>query len=760
MLEAHASIDFETSSQAGFFWNEEAGKWEGPPGAPAGKKGLGVIGVAAYARHPTTKILTLSWKIPTGLRGRWRPGQSLDGLAPLFHWIACGGKVEAHNIAFERWIWVHVAMARHGFPPLRNEHLACSMATARVNSFPGGLRLIGGILNLPIQKDKEGTRLLNKFSTPRKPTKKDPRFWITPDEDPEDGEKLYSYCDTDIDSEEWASFSMPPMTRAEREFWLVDQEINWLGIAIDRKGVRDCIAILNQAIHKYGQEFAALTGGITVTQLQQYKGWLAAQGVHTDSLDEEHLEALLAHADRMPHNIRRTLEIRSLIGSASVKKLFAMENMATDSDRLHNLIVHHGARTGRPTGEGPQPLNLPKAGPKLVTCGGCESPFHPKHIVCPWCGTVRPPNAKTAWKPSMVQPVLDVMATRRLELVEYYFGDAVLCIMGCVRGLFEAAPGHDLIASDYSAIEAVVTAMLAGEEWRIEAFRNKQDIYLVGASKITGTPVEEYLRYAEEHGEKHPDRQDIGKVSELALGFGGWLGAWRNFDDTDRFTDEQVKENILAWRAASPKIMEMHGGQSRGGKWDKYPCLYGFEGAAIAAIQNPGLCYTVAGIQFYLRLKGTPVNIDGDLINTHADALIIRLLSGRELTYWEPVLSPGTREYDPPWQLELSYMTFNTNPKYGPMGWVRMKTYGGRLTENIVQATAHCILRFAILALRAAGFNTVLHVYDEIVCEILSNWPPEALEIMETIMSTMPWWAAGWPVRASGGWRGRRYRKE
>jgi DNA polymerase len=105
-------------------------------------------------------------------------------------------------------------------------------------------------------------------------------------------------------------------------------------------------------------------------------------------------------------------------------------------------------------------------------------------------------------------------------------------------------------------------------------------------------------------------------------------------------------------------------------------------------------------------------------------------------------------------------MTFNTNPKYGMTGWVSMKTYGGRLAENIVQATAHCILRFAILQLRAAGFPTVLHVYDEIVVEILSTCGDDVIDVVERIMSAMPWWCANWPIRASGGWRGKRYRKD
>lgn len=756
MREPRASIDFETRSAAGCFWDEARGKLCGPPGAAANKRGLGVIGAYAYAEHPTTDILTLSARVPGHGWLRWQPGQPLSILAPLFLWIAQGGLVEAHNVMFERLIWWFVAGPRYGFPPLRPERLACTMATARVYQLPGALGSLGDVLQLPLRKDKDGTRLLNKFSVPNKPTKKRPGFWITPADDPEDAERLYAYCDRDVQTEELASATMPEMTPEEREFWLVDQEINWLGVGVDRAGVRACIRILDAALARYGEEFEAITGGIRPTELQQFQGWLRARGVYTDSLDAEHLEALLARKD-LPPDARRCLEIRDLIGSASVKKIYAMENQAGQDDRLHNLIIHHGTRTGRPTGEGPQPLNLPKAGPQLCTCAGCGAPFHPKHVLCPWCRQVRPPKVKASWKPEMIQAVLDVMATGSLDAVEYYFGDAVLCIMGCVRGLFQAGPGKHLVASDYSAIEAVVTAMLAGEDWRIETFHRKEDIYLMSASKITGRSAEEYKAHQEETGDKHPDRQKIGKVAELALGFGGWIGAWRNFDDTDNFSDQEVKGLILDWREASPMIVELWGGQSRGQWDDRYPCLFGFEGAAVAAIQNPGWAYSVSGVQFFMRPQGTPLPTGGV---THADALIVKLLSGRELTYWEPELYPSSRPYDPAWQVSIAYSTWNTNPKYGPVGWVRMNTYGGRLTENIVQATAHCILRFAILRLREAGYPTVLHVYDEIVVEVPEDAPEGALEEVERIMSTMPPWAAGWPIRAAGGWRGKRYRKE
>lgn len=734
------TMDFETYSEAGFVWDAANNKWTCLPNAPQSKKGLEVVGANVYTEHPTCEVLTLSFDLCDG-HGveRWRPGLPLPHR--LFAHLAAGRPIEAHNAMFERLVWENVCVPKYGFPPLNPYLLRCSMATARVNNLPGALANLGDVLEVDAKKDKDGTRLLNKFSIPRNPTKGDPRVRITVADDPDDAELLYRYCDRDVLAEQQCAQRMEPMASAELYFWLVDQEINHRGLGIDRQGVRDCIAVLEQALDQYGQECVALTG-FQPGQLAELRGWLAAQGVHVADMQADTVEMMLGKPD-LPPAARRVFEIRSLIGSASVKKLYAMEYQASGDDRLRNLIVHHGARTGRPTGEGPQPLNLPKAGPGLVWCGACERPHKPSADACPWCNVPYPPiERKGRWQPAMVPHVLEIMAARSLGLVEWFFGDALLCIMGCVRGLFQAGPGHELIASDYSAIEAVVLAMLAGEQWRIDAFVNNEPIYLVGASKITGTPLAEYIRYFEQHGDHHPDRQYIGKVSELACGFGGWIGSYKAFGSEE--PDDVIKAQILAWRAASPAIVEFWGGQFRGPPWRReYAELFGMEGSFIAAVLQRGA---------EIRPACSPAI--SFLYATDRDVLHITLPSGRRLAYAEPRLAPSRRNAD---ESEISYMTWNSNPKYGAMGWVRMNTYGGKLTENIVQAVAHDILRGAILRLRDAGYPTVLHVYDEIVVEV-----PEGLgsvEQVEQLMLPTEPWAAGWPIRASGGWRGKRYRK-
>lgn len=778
-----ATLDVESISLAGFVWAD--GKWTRPPGAPKNKIGLPVVGAAPYWEHESAEILCLSYRLPhwpVGVVDRWRPGQPMP--QPLREWLESGGHIEFHNAMFEKLAWHHCLVVRHGWPPLDHSRVHCSMATAHVNGYPGALENLGAALDTDFRKDPDGKRLMDIFSKPRNPTKTDDRTRIFPHDTkpvrfagapaaPTDlFERYHRYCDTDVLTEESAAERMEPMTWPERLAWLQDQAINWRGLAVDRAAVRDCIAVLEQLLDRYGSECERLTNGIGVSQGEKLLGWIAARGVSGIwSFDQKKqpIEDELKRTD-LPDDVRRVLEIRALVGSAGVKKLYAIEHRASADDRLRGLFVHHGARTGRPTGEGVQTTNLVKVGPKLVVCAPCGRPYRPDAAVCPWCGATERTVAKPSWRIEMQDHVLEIMAFRSLDMVEQFFGDVQRVLQGCIRGLFVAAPGHDLIASDYSAIEAVVAACISGEAWRIEVFRNRQDIYLSSASKITGHPLQFYLDWLEQHGENHPDRQNVGKIAELALGFGGWIGSWRAFDpDEANKTDAQLTEIITAWRAASPRIVEMWGGQRRkdpiSGYWRDE--LYGIEGAMIQAIRAPGTHWPVGPLSFCYhtsrertRWVCSPTSgwrVETDIVP--CDWLKLTLPSGRQLTYHQPRLRQSEKR---PGSLAISYMTDNTNPKYGALGWVRMDTWGSRVFENAVQAIAHDIQRHAMAAHEAAGYPIVQEVYDENVAEVPHGFG--SIEEFETIMSTNPPWAflpdgTPWPIRASGGWRGRRYRK-
>lgn len=292
------TLDFETYSAAGFEWDAPANKWRALPGAR--DKGLRTVGAAAYSEHPSTEVLTASYDLCDG-RGvrRWRPGQPPP--VDLFTHVAAGRPLESHHAMFERLIWTNVCVRLYGWPPLPPLVQRCSMATARTQCLPGGLEDLGDVLRLDVRKDAEGKRLIRKFCIPRDPTKNDPRTRIMPPTDallaeaqralscglslsgdPElldaaEFERLCLYCDRDVQSEQAASADMLPMSPAELAFWQIDQEINWRGIGIDRTGVGDCIAVLDQVLDHYSAECRAITGGLGPSQVTALAGWIGGR---------------------------------------------------------------------------------------------------------------------------------------------------------------------------------------------------------------------------------------------------------------------------------------------------------------------------------------------------------------------------------------------------------------------------------------------------------------------------------------------------
>lgn len=667
----HATLDFESYSEAGYVYTD--GRWRGitktAPGLPA-------VGAPAYAEHPSCRVLSLAWDLHDGAGPHmWIPG--MPAPTDLFAYLAAGGAVEAHNAGFEYWIWHFVCHGRMGWPALPLHQLSCSMAKCRAHSLPGKLGKAAEVLGAAEQKDKAGDALIRKLCVPTN-TKRPPAL--------EDYNALYQYNIQDIRAEAAVSSLCPDLSVSEQSLWRLDQAINIRGVAIDVPALHDCIQAVQRTTERYTAELRELTGGAvqSVGELAKITAWLATQGVHTGSLESDAVDALLERTD-MPADAHRVLTIRSALGSASVKKLFAIERRLTSDGRLHDLFAFCGAdRTGRWAGRGPQPQNLP---------GGKPVPE--------------------------VDEILAGLAGRLPSL------EIIADVSGCLRGLFVAADGHDLLCSDFSAIEAVCMAELSGEQWQIDVFRTHGKIYEATASRITGTPVEEYIEY-KKINDKHHAHRKLGKVASLASQYGGGLGAWKAFGADEFMTDEEIQEAVKAWRAASPMVTAL---------W------WGLQDAALQAITCPSNCYSYRDISF---------GVAGDI-------LYCLLPSGRRLTYHQPRIHQKMM----PWGKMttcITYMGWNSNYLNGPVGWMRLETYGPKLTENVVQAVARDILASSMTALDAAGYPIVLHVHDEIVAEVPQGWG--SVEEFEMIMGRMPAWAEGWPVRAAGGWRGRRYRKE
>ena len=720
-------LDFETYSEAGYEWDPTRDKWA-KLGGKSSKGGISAVGAAVYAEHPSTEILSLAYNLKDGLGARlWLPG--MPPPEDLFSHIRNGGLLEAVNSPFEYYVWLHVCHKRLGWPALPYTQLRDAAAKARAHSLPGALDKMAKVLAVSDQKIGEGKRLIQKFSIPRAPTPRDPRLRIHP-YDPDaasDASLLYEYNIGDISAESAVSACVPDLSPYELDLWLLDQKINFNGVHIDRESVKNCIKIVNQASTQYTAELFNLTGGYvsSIGEIKKLGEWVLSRGVQMPGMTSDDVDAALDRED-LPADVRRVLEIRSSLGAASVKKLFAIDLRTSADGRLRDMFQYCGAdRTGRWAGRGPQPQNLPNSGPKVMQCdpvSACGRHYGTHLEKCPWCSAPGWAGSATEWNPAAIEDALQVIGYGELRHVETVFGDAIATISGCLRGMFTAAPGKDFLCSDYSAIEAVVLAALAGEDWRLEVFRSHGKIYEMSAAKITGIPFEEFARHKKETGDHHPMRKKVGKVAELASGYQGGLGAWKAFGADAFMSDDEIRENIKKWREESPAIVAF---------WR------GLETAAIQAVQNPGACYSFRGLTYGMK----------------DDVLYCQLLSGRKLSYHAPRLHADVT----PWGrdvLKLTYMGVDSKTKQ----WCRLDTYGGKQCENIVQATARDIMAHALLTVDAHGYTPVIHVHDELVAEVDEG--TGTIEELEKLMATLPDWCADWPIKAAGGWRGKRYRKD
>jgi len=715
-------LDFETYSEAGYVWDYEEEKWEALPGLSTQKKGLKGVGLYNYVRHPTFEVLSLAYDLKDGLGVRhWRPG--LPDPADLLDYVRQGmpSLLEAWNAEFEVEVWHSYCVPKLGWPPLVQANVRCAMAKARAQSYPAALKEAGPALRLPpeLLKDERGDKLVAKLTVPKKPTKKDTGLRWTRATAPDDFRALDEYCVQDVITESAASIRIKDLSERELEIWQTDQRINRRGMMIDVEGVEDCISIIEQAREKYNAEIRFITNGAVsgYTKAADMMAWFRTRGVTIYELDEETVELEIAknHGDA---GVRRILALRQLLSFGSVNKCFAIRAQVGADRRLRGQYAYHGAHTGLWNGQNVQVANLYK--------GALNTPAE-------------------------VEFALAAIRTRRLEVVETLCGDALETVANCLRSLIVAPPGHDIISADYSAIQAVVTAALAGEDWRLEVFHTHGKIYEMCASLITGKPFQFYLDYRKQTGRHHEDRQPYGKIPELSAGFGSWINGWKKFGAGDFMTDDEIKRAILKWREASPAVVELWGGQTRSKfRHDERPELYGLEGAAIQAIKHPGQCFGYQGIRYQVH--------KGDLYcqpPTDGDPII----------YHEIDLEPSTRDYARPWELQMSYRGWNSNQTKGNGGWVRMRLYGGVQTQNVVAKVSREVQANALVALDKTGlYVPVMHTHDENACEV-----PEGQGTIDEylgIVNRLPSWAVSWdgkfagrpwPIKAPGAERTKRY---
>lgn len=546
---------------------------------------------------------------------------------------------------------------------------------------------------------------------------------ITVDRASEDFHRLYAYCVRDVRTELEACSRIPDLSPRELVIWQTDQKINLRGMCIDLKAVADCIAIVEQATEKYWARLRVLTLGNVQkhTEVKQTLDWMAKRGVYSASLDEDAVDELWDRKD-LPEDVREVVKIRRLLSFGSVKKLWAMQSQTARDGRLRHQYAYHAAHTSLWNGQGVQMM--------AVYSGKLKTPFK-------------------------IEQALACIATRRLEWVEACYGDALELVASCLRSMVVAAPGHDLISADYSAIQAVVLACLAGEDWQIEVFKTHGKIYEATAAGITGKTLQFYLDYRKANGEHHPDRQTMGKIPTLASGFGAWVGGWKRFGADEYGDDVAVKEMILRTRAKIPNTVEFWGGQCRN-RFNRAPDgsyepereeYFGLEGAAVLAVKNPGTCYAYRGVRYVVM---------HDILYCQPPT------DGEPLQYHEPRLSPPRQDWKREWEQDLSYMGWNTNAKKGTPGWQRMPLYGGMQTQHVVAKVSREFQANAMVACEAEGYPWVMHTHDEGVASVPERYG-STKQYLEIVNRKTTWAAfpdgTPWPVKAPDAWRAKRYGK-
>ena len=563
----------------------------------------------------------------------------------------------AHNSAFER-----AALGKHLWRYLPPEEWEDTMILAAYNGLPLSLDAAGAALRLQDQKIKEGTSLISYFCKPCKPTiANGGRTRNLPHHAPDKWARFREYCRRDVEVAQaiYNRLSRYPVTDLERKVWATDARINERGVQIDRELVESAIAVDNALREEHLEEMRRLTGLENPNSVQQLKAWLSAAGIECDSLSKATIADIKGSAT--DSTTKRVLELRQMLSKTSTKKYEAMTAAACKDDRVRGLTQYYGAaRTGRWAGRLIQLQNLPQN--------------HLDNI-----GTVR-----------------EIVRARDLESLEMIFDSVPDTLSQLIRTALVAKPGCTFLVSDYSAIEARVIAYLAGETWRMEVFKNGGDIYCASASQMFHVPVEK-------HGVNGHLRQK-GKIAELALGYGGGIGAMKNFGaDKMGMTDEEMQEIVDQWRVASPTIPKL---------WRDV------EKAARSAIENPGRSYRINCGVVYRR---------------DTDALRCKLPSGRWLTYWEPRIEDE----------KIYFMGQNQTTRK----WEKTDTWGGKLTENIVQAFARDCLAVAMVRLEEAGYHIVFTVHDEVIVEAPegSRWQDVA-EIMGQPID----WAPGLILRGDG----------
>ena len=634
-------------------------------------------GVYRYCESPNFEILLFGYSADSG------PVQVVD--------LACGEKIPADvlddltddavtkwafNASFER-----VCLSRYlrdlgiNLDPFHDKHplsqevarflnpesWRCSMVWAATMGLPLSLEGVGSVLGLEKQKLTEGKELIKFFCQPCAPTKTNgQRTRNLPFHAPDKWDAFKRYNLRDVETEmgiqqRLAKFPVPDQIWEE---YHIDQEINDRGVRLDMELVRSAIDMDTRSRHELTTAMKRMTALENPNSVQQMKQWLSDNGMETESLDKKAVAELLKDA---PAELREVLSLRQQLAKSSVRKYQAMENTVCSDSRARGMFQFFGAaRTGRFSGRNIQLQNLPQ-----------------NHL------------------PDLAEARALVRAGD-FAAVKLLYEDVPDTLSQLIRTAFIPKDGAQFLVADFSAIEARVIAWYAGETWRQKVFEKGGDIYCASASQMFKVPVEK-------HGINGHLRQK-GKIAELALGYGGSVGALKAMGAIEMgLTEDELPPLVDAWRQSNPRIVEF---------W------WAVDRAVMEAV----------------RYKHTTSSY-GLTFSCRSGMLFITLPSGRKLAYVKPKI--GTNKFGGEC---ITYEGVGATKK-----WERLDSYGPKFVENIVQATARDILCYAMRTLRCCSI--VMHIHDELVIEAD---PCISLDAVCEQMGRTPPWATGLLLRADG----------
>ena len=635
---------------------------------------LAKCGVYRYCESPDFEILLFAYSVNEG------PAQVVD--------VACGEEVPeeilaaltddtvekwAYNAQFERvclsyWLRREYPLyfKGYGVPEdsvgnyLNPASWKCSRIWGAYMGLPLSLKGVGAILKLDEQKMEEGADLIKYFCKPCRPTKKNGgRTRNLPHHSPEKWDLFKKYNARDVAVElgikaRLAKFPVPYFIWDE---YHLDQEINDRGILVDMVLVSQAIAIdakTKQSLRSRMQETTGLENPNSVIQM---KGWLSGKGIEAESLDKKAVRDLLPDADK---DVAAALSCRQQLAKASVSKYRAMQNTVCADGRARGMFAFYGAnRTGRWAGRIIQLQNLPQ-----------------NHM-------------------DDLEEARNLVRDGNFEALELLYDDIPSVLSELIRTAFVAKPGYKYIVSDFSAIEARVLSFIAGEQWRIQTFKDGKDIYCASASQMFGVPVEK-------HGVNSHLRQK-GKIAELALGYGGSVGALKAMGALEMgLKEDELLPLVSSWRQANPRIT----------------CFWWDVDAAVKKAVMYKTSVDSHGFRFYYQ----------------SGMLFIDLPSGRRLSYVKPRI--GVNRFG---SQSVTYEGINLGK------WTRLETYGPKVTENLVQAVSRDILAYSMKTLRHCFI--VGSVHDELIIECD---PGVSLQSVCDQMGRTPPWIPGLLLRADG----------